>query len=126
MFSGNVQATQGRIKLRADQIKVWYRADGKESANAGTTGSITRIDAIGQVFVSSPEETAQGDKGVYDVPAKVITLTGKVVLTRGDNVIRGQRLVLNMATGRSQIEGGGGRVRGLFVPSKSGEKPQKK
>lgn len=126
VFSGNVQATQGRIKLRADQIKVWYRSDGKESASTGATGSITRIDAVGKVFVSSPEETAQGDIGVYDVPAKVITLTGKVVLTRGDNVIRGQRLVLNMATGHSQIEGGGGRVRGLFVPSKDGEKPQKK
>ena len=116
-----MQATQGRIKLRADQIKVWYQPSGEKSAAADAAGTITRIDAIGNVFVSSPDETAQGDNGVYDVPKKIITLTGKVVLTRGENVIRGQRLVLNMETGRSEVQGGGGRVRGLFVPSKDGK-----
>jgi len=120
IFSGNVDATQGRIKLQADELKVWYRPGGSEAADAG--GTITRIDANGNVFVSSPEETAKGDVGVYDVPAKQITLTGAVVLTRGDNVIRGNRLVLNMANGRSEIQGGGNRVRGLFVPPPSDDK----
>jgi lipopolysaccharide export system protein LptA len=119
VFTGNVEAVQGRIRLNADQIKVWYRPGGAARADAG--GTIIRIDALGRVFVSSPTETAQGDVGIYDVPAKQITLTGKVVLTRGDNVIRGERLVLNMATGHSQIEGGRQRVRGLFVPPKKQE-----
>lgn len=116
IFTGNVEATQGRIRLTADQVKVWYRPNGEAKADAG--GTIIRIDALGDVFVSSPDETAQGDVGIYDVPAKEITLTGDVVLTRGENVIRGEKLVLNMATGRSQIEGGKQRVRGLFVPPK--------
>jgi len=119
IFSGNVEAVQGRIKLQADELKVWYRPGGSGEAEA--SGTITRIDATGQVFVSSPEETAQGESGIYDVPAKEITLTGKVVLTRGDNVIRGEKLVLNMATGRSEVQGGGGRVRGLFVPPQRGD-----
>jgi len=126
IFTGNVEATQGQIKLRADQIKVWYQPDGKSNGSADATGAITRIDAIGNVFVSSLEETAQGDNGVYDVPAKTITLTGQVVLTRGENVIRGQQLVLNMETGRSQVQGGGGRVRGLFVPSRDEAEGAKK
>ncbi|HZD26907.1 MAG TPA: LptA/OstA family protein [Alphaproteobacteria bacterium] len=133
IFSGNVQAAQGRIRLRADQVKVRYQArkkgkdqDGGKDGNGGNggapaAGTITRIDALGHVFVSSPEETAQGDAGVYEVPAKRITLTGNVVLTRGQNVIRGNRLVLDMASGRSHVEGGSNRVRGLFVPPKSGK-----
>ena len=68
------------------------------------------------MFVSSPEETAQGDNGIYDVQSKQIVLTGAVVLTRGENVVRGQRLVMNMETGRSQMKGG--RVQGVFVPTK--------
>ncbi len=117
VFRGNVDAVQGNIRLRADELKVHYRAKGTATS---ATGSIVRIDARGSVFVSSPTETAQGDVGVYNIETNEITLTGKVVLTRGKNVIRGQRLVLNMATGHSRIDGGGtsGRVRGYFVPSK--------
>jgi len=118
VFRGNVDAVQGGIRLKADELKVHYRTKGGVGAS-GLGGSIVRIDAKGGVFVSSATETAQGDAGVYDVDRGEITLTGKVVLTRGENVIRGQRLVLNMETGRSRIEsdGGAGRVRGYFVPA---------
>ena len=118
-FRGNVDAVQGEIRLRADELKVHYRNGGGDTA--GAAGAIVRIDAVGNVFVSSPTETAQGNTGVYDIDNREITLTGQVVLTRGENVLRGERLVLNMATGRSRIEsggqGGGERVRGIFVPT---------
>ena len=114
IFTGNVDAVQGRIRLRADRLTVWYRSGGDGSADV--EGTISRIEATGQVFVSSPEETAQGDNGVYDVQRKQIVLTGKVVLTRGENVVRGQKLVMNMETGLSEMKGG--RVQGVFVPSK--------
>lgn len=125
VFRGDVDARQGDIRLRAQELKVWYSSGGEGGAQAGETaadvgGSIVRIDARGQVFVSSPEETARGDLGVYDVASREITLTGDVVLTRGENVIRGQKLVMDMDTGLSRMQGGadGGRVRGLFTPPK--------
>jgi lipopolysaccharide export system protein LptA len=121
VFRGNVDAKQGDIRLRAQEIKVWYRSGGqKGKAAADVGGAIVRIDALGQVFVSSPQETARGDVGVYDVAEREITLTGDVVLTRGENVIRGQKLVMDMDTGLSRMHGGagGGRVRGLFTPPK--------
>ena len=114
VFRGNVDATQGRIKLRADELRVHY-ADAQPGAE-GVSGAIRRIDAVGNVFIWSPTETAQGDTGIYEVDRKVITLTGQVVLTRGQNVLRGNRLVMNTATGVSTIDAGGGRVKGLFVP----------
>jgi lipopolysaccharide export system protein LptA len=126
IFRGNVDATQGRIKLRADELQVHYRdaQGGKSGAGGGEglSGSITRIDAVGNVFIWSPTETAQGDTGTYDVTEKQITLTGDVVLTRGENVLRGKRLVMNTATGVSKVDAGGGRVKGLFVPPKSSQK----
>ena len=124
VFRGNVDAKQGDIRLRAQEVKVWYRSGGGQKGKASTAadvgGAIVRIDAVGQVFVSSPEETARGDVGVYDVAEREITLTGDVVLTRGENVIRGQKLVMDMDTGLSRMQGGagGGRVRGLFTPPK--------
>ena len=47
---------------------------------------------MGNVFMSSPEETAQGEFGVYDVDGALLTLEGSVVLTRDENVVRGERL----------------------------------
>jgi lipopolysaccharide export system protein LptA len=117
IFSGNVIAVQGQIKLRAVTLRVWYRQAGQAAPDGGSVGgTIIRIDAIDKVFVSSASETAQGDLGIYDVPEQRLTLTGAVVLTRGQNVLRGNKLVMNMATGQSRISGG--RVHGRFVPPK--------
>lgn len=126
IFRGNVDATQGDLRLRADTLTVHYRNDGQ--AGAGTAraaspeagSSITRIDAVGRVFISSPQETAQGERGVYDLDGETIVLEGReVVLTRGQNVLKGQRVTLNLATGQSVMDAPqqGGRVRGLFMPS---------
>lgn len=123
IFRGNVDALQGDIRLKADELKVHYNR--RQLGGGGISGAISRIDASGGVFISSPTETAQGDRGVYLVDRREITLTGKVVLTRGESVIRGQSLVMSMVTGRSRVEGdtaagGGGRVHGIFMPEGAG------
>lgn len=129
-FQGNVDAVQGDMVLSADQLRVHYRsgADG-EPAPAGDS-SIRRIEAEGNVFLSSPRETAQGAVGTYDVAANRVTMEGSVVLTRDDNVIRGERLEMDLVSGRSQMfaaipstEGGDAaqRVRALFTPNGSSQ-----
>ncbi|MAL79047.1 MAG: lipopolysaccharide transport periplasmic protein LptA [Sneathiella sp.] len=126
IFEGNVQVIQGEIRMRAARLIVHY-SDQKQQ-NQGEPANIRQIDAIGDVFISNPRETAQGDKGVYRVTNKQIDLTGNVVLTQGKNVLRGDSLTLNLATGQSRVEGGTGtngnqgRVKGIFVPEeKAGE-----
>ena len=120
IFRGRVQAVQGEMRLQADEVVVHYR-EGTEGERA-EAGSISRIDADGRVFFSTSEETAEGKHGVYDVDHSTITLTGSVVLARGDSVIRGERLVLNLATGQSRMEAappGSGtrpRVKSILVP----------
>ncbi len=117
IFRGEVRAIQGELRLTADELVVHYR-QGVDVVEA----AISRIDARGRVFFSTPGETAQGDQGVYDVNDGVITLTGSVVLTRGKNVIRGERLVIDLETGQSVIESGTSasgsteRVKGVFFP----------
>ena len=117
VFRGNVDAVQGDFNLRADQLIVHYRT------NSENQNSIHLIEADGNVFLSSPTEMAQGEKGVYDIDADTVVLTGSVVLIRGDNVIRGDRLEMDLATGRSRVLSGGleaggvGRVKALFVPN---------
>ncbi|MGH6896319.1 MAG: LptA/OstA family protein [Geminicoccaceae bacterium] len=127
-FTGNVDAVQGDMVLSAELLRVHYGDADDAAAAPPETGSIRRIEAEGNVFLSSPRETAQGTAGVYDVAANRVTLEGAVVLTRGDNVIRGDRLEIDLASGRSQMfaavpSTAGGtapqRVRALFIPEES-------
>ena len=75
-------------------------------------------------MLSTPKEKAQSQRGVFDVANNIIRLMGKVVLTSGKNVVKGEQLVYNLTTGQSRIishkarEGGKKeRVRGVFMPS---------
>jgi len=46
-----------------------------------------------------------------------------VVLTQGKNVLRGDRLMVDMTTGVSRVESDSGRVQGLFQSSGQGGSP---
>lgn len=125
-FTGNVDAVQGDLVLRADKLRVHYRGDDQGDQAAASTGTIRRIEATGNVFLSSPRETAEGDVGVYDVASNSVTLDGTVVLTRGENVIHGRHLEIDLVTGRARVTGAGRgvagaeaseRVRAIFTPA---------
>lgn len=125
IFTGNVDAVQGDLVLRADKLRVHYRGE-QGGQTAGDTGSIRRIEATGNVFLSSPRETAEGDVGVYDVASSSMTLDGTVVLTRDENVIHGRHLEIDLVTGRARVTGAGTetagaeageRVRAIFTPA---------
>jgi len=117
-FTGNVDATQGDMRLKAQQVRVFYRQAGREAprpdSGKAPAGNITRIEATGRVFISSPTQTAEGDTGVYDVEQNTITLVNRVVLTQGQNILRGARAVMDLSSGQARMDG---RVSGFIVPN---------
>lgn len=136
MFIGNVHAVQQDLVLDTARLTVAYTSGGKGAAAGATPGGaatgggniqIQRLDAAGGVTVRSPSETARGDFGIYDLDRKLITLIGAVQLDREANHVSGQRLVLDLTSGRAVMDGGGaggggGRVVGHFtVPQRSGQ-----
>ena len=113
-YIGNVIVKQGDFKLRADKVRVNV-----------VQGKPEQITATGNVVFEAPSGNAQGDNGVYDVRPRLITLTGRVILTKQKNVMRGTKLVVNLVTGVANLAAGalpgmqGGRVTGLFSPPPS-------
>ncbi len=124
VWSGDVKITQGDMKLDADTVTVFY-----SRAKKGGDPVIDRLDAQNNVRLVTPSETASGRYGIYDVARKTITLVGGVTLTHsGGSVLHGQRLAIDLDSGRSKLDGaatgpatpgtaaaGGGRVTGRFV-----------
>ena len=80
--------------------------------------SFTRIEATGTVYVNAGTQTATGDNAIVDMKANTITLSGNVVLSQGDdNVITGDKLIIDMTTGRARvIQVPGQPIRGIFKP----------
>jgi lipopolysaccharide export system protein LptA len=88
----------------------------------GGSSQIRKLEAKGGVVVKQKDQTVTGETGIFDMKSNTVTLLGGVVLTQGQNVLRGDRLVVNLATGVSRVEvGQGGRVRAL-INSKSDSK----
>jgi len=120
MFSGNVHVRQDELTLDTSRLTVAY--------SSGGGVQIKRLDASGGVTVRSPSETARGSFGIYDLDRKLITLVGNVVLQRQGSQLSGQRLVIDLDSGRAVVDGGpagvgqsGGRVTGHFTVPQRGQ-----
>ncbi|MET0547569.1 MAG: LptA/OstA family protein [Caulobacterales bacterium] len=131
VFSGNVDAQQGDSRLKSRRLTVYFGAK-KANATGNSTGDalgasfgeIDKLLAEGDVLYLTPTERARGDTGVYEMKTDTITLTGGVIVTRGDNVIKGDRMVIEVSSGKTTITsnarsttGKPPRVRGVFQPS---------
>ena len=93
-----------------------------EGGNPGPGGQqrIKRLEAHGGVVVTQKDQTATGDTGIFDMKSNTVTLNGTVVMTQGQNVLRGDRLVVNLTSGVSRVKSGKNgqdRVQGLFCLS---------
>jgi lipopolysaccharide export system protein LptA len=124
-FRGAVQVVQGDTTLKCKTLDVYYEPESDRSAKSGHPGpsgqqQIRKLVAKSNVTVIRNDQTATGDNGVFDMKANTIILTGQVVLTQGQNVVRGDRLVVDLTTGVSRVQSTGpgeNRVQGLFLPN---------
>lgn len=104
-FSGNVVIGQGAMRLGANSVRVEY--------GAGGTSKIDRLHATGKVTLVSGPDAAEADEAVYEVTTGIVTLTGNVMLTQSGNVLSGNAMTVNLATGAATVEG---RVRSVLQP----------
>jgi lipopolysaccharide export system protein LptA len=125
-FLGDVHVTQGDTNMTCQTLVVYY----EQSAATGTPPAtlapqpggqqqVRRLLAQGGVVVNRKDQTATGHEGVFDMKSNTVTLEGDVVVTQCQNVVHGDRLIVDLTTGVSHIEAGKsshGRVEGLFLP----------
>ncbi|SEM97505.1 LptA/OstA family protein [Bradyrhizobium sp. OK095] len=149
-FSGNVKVVQGDTTMTSKTLVVFYESGGDKPATPqpapaqsapakgakaapmqsstpgpGGSSSIKRLEARGNVVVTQKDQVVTGETAVFDTKTNLITMLGgagsQVVLTQCQNVLRGDRLLVDMTTGVSRVESDSGRVQGLFIQSQGGQ-----
>jgi lipopolysaccharide export system protein LptA len=116
-------ATNTNAKAAVKSAPIPAQPAAMQSATPGPGGasSIKRLEAKGNVVVTQKDQVVTGDTAVFDTKTNLITMLGGggtgVVLTQGKNVLRGDRLLVDMTTGVSRVESDSGRVQGLFQSS---------
>ena len=149
-FSGNVKVVQGDTTMTSKSLVVFYdsgpapapatpapaapkgsKSGSMQSATPGPGGSssIRRLEAKGSVVVTQKDQVVTGETAIFDTRANLITMVGGVVLTQCKNVLKGDRLKVDMTTGVSRVESDSGKVQGMFIQgencgsSSGGSKP---
>ncbi len=136
-FSGNVKVIQGDTTMTSKVLVVFYESSDQsqnappagakgaaksapiQAASPGPGGSsqIKRLEAKGNVVVTQKDQVVTGETAVFDTKTNLITMMGGatgVVLTQCKNVLRGDRLLVDMTTGVSRVESDSGKVQALL------------
>lgn len=139
-FSGNVKVVQGDTTMTAKSLVVFYdsgpeapaspqpaapkgaKSASMQSATPGPGGSssIRRLEARGSVVVTQKDQVVTGETAIFDPRANLITMAGGVVLTQCKNVLKGDRLKVDMTTGVSRVESDTNKVQGMFSQENCG------
>ncbi len=123
IFKGKVSVVRGKFRLQSARLVVKYRTIGKAEAGKAGGGKreISKLDATGGVVVTSDTQSATGDWATMDMKKNTIVMGDNVVISQGQNVIRGSKVLVDLNTGYSRIISSnktGGRVRAIFKPKK--------
>jgi len=149
-FAGNVKVVQGDTTMTSKTLVVFYDSGpaatpapatpppantkaAKSASSApmqaatpgpGGSSSIRRLEARGSVVITQKDQVVTGDTAIFDTKANLMTMAGgpggQVVLTQCKNVLRGDRLKVDMTTGVSRVESDSGKVQGMFDQGSQG------
>ena len=97
--TGNAKAIQGQTTIKANKIIAILNEDNSQQ--------IRELKAIGKVVFLKDKQLATGDKATYYINQDKVIITGNVELKRNDNIIKGEKLIIDFLTGLSKMEGSG-------------------
>jgi lipopolysaccharide export system protein LptA len=106
-YQGNVQVTQGDMRLTAKTLEGTY----------SEKNELLKLVAKGDVFISKQDIQATGQIASYDAVASIVTLTENPLLQQKESILRADKIKIFLNENRSQAEGD---VRVTFVNTKDG------
>ncbi len=127
VFMGNVEARQGDLVIRADEMTVFY-TPGKDRENPGSS-QVHRLVCRGNVEITRDDWLGIGRRMDYLADERKVVLTGDAKAWQGRNMVAGKTITYYLDEGRSIVEQDktktGGRVKAVIHPEATKKKKKK-
>ncbi|MBF0182355.1 MAG: hypothetical protein HQM03_20255 [Magnetococcales bacterium] len=134
-FIGHVAADNGRMRMTANRMTVFY--DKKRKAGAG---GVREVKAEGQVVITEERNKGKADVVIYHLEKRTLELVGKesdASVQRGDDLLTGKQILVNLdrdhRIGKVAVQGGENRrvtaritPSGLMLPTDAPRKEKEK
>lgn len=113
VFRGDVVTRQGDVTMRSPEIRANYTGSarladtsgGATQSTAGGSSQLKSIDAVGGVAVATADgRKVTGSAARYEAKTNSIVVSGDVELSQAGTVVRGNRLVIDVASGKATID----------------------
>ena len=118
VFIGNVEAKQGKLNIRSDEMTVFY-TDSKAGKDNKTTSQMDRLICKKNVKITQEDWLGTGDRMDYFAKERKVVLTGNAKAWQGPNMVSGKTIIYYLDEKRSvveQDESTKGRVRAVIQP----------
>ena len=122
IFQGKVDARQGNLTIRADEMTVYYSNSTPRTTGPTAdqpTSKVEKLICKKNVKVSQGDWLGTGDRMDYFAPQRKVVLSGNAKAWQGQNMVAGKTITYYLDQKRSvveQDEKSNGRVRAVIHP----------
>ncbi len=104
VFTGNVDASQGKITIRTDEMTVHYVENNNPNKQKKKSSKVERLVCIGNVEVTQDDWLGTGERMDYYADTRKVVLTGNAKAWQGKNMVSGKTITYYMDEKRSEVE----------------------
>ena len=108
VFTGDVDAKQGDVRIRSDEMIVHYSEAGQQGGEGEQKVSqqVEKLICNGNVEITRGEWLGTSKQMVYLSQERQVILTGNAKAWQGQNVVSGEKIIYYLDEGRSEVVGG--------------------
>ena len=108
VFIGEVDAKQGDVRIRSDEMTVYYTQADKSKDKKGKNSSqqVEKLVCIGNVEITRGEWLGTAKKMTYLSKERQVILTENAKAWQNQNMVSGEKIIYYLDEGRSEVMGG--------------------
>jgi lipopolysaccharide export system protein LptA len=108
VFMGKVDARQGKLTIRSEEMTVFYveKKEGQASSTGtqATTSKVEKLICKNNVKITEGDWLGTGDRMDYFAQERKVVLTGNAKAWQGPNMVAGKTIVYYLDEKRSVVE----------------------
>lgn len=106
LFTGDVDARQGDVRIRSDEMTVYYSQKGKDEGGESIKQKVEKMINLGNVEITRGKWLGTSKKSIYLAKERQFILTGDAKAWENQNMISGEKIIYYLDEERSEVIGG--------------------